>query len=287
MRQHQIEMGWRVYGVGVILMALVTFLLGDFSQAQPVPTTFPHRYFLADVTATFMLFCGLALQWRKSTKGAALALAIYYALVVVVMMHGYVIANHPGTFLAYSSTAMQLAIAAAALIIYAETASLDLQMTRRLTRIGQLTVGACTLFFGAAHFLYLEFTAPLVPAWLPPSQTFWAYATGLAHIAGGVAILTGIRSRLAAILLTVMYASFTPLVLVPHLIADPHNHMLWTENAVNIILTGAVWTVAQSLRKARPPEADASDLERERTTAVATRRMAPEALRPTKVFPSA
>ena len=45
--------------------------------------------------------------------------------------------------------------------------------------------------FGGAHFFYMNLTTPLVPSWLPPSQIFWGYATGIAHIAAGFAILTG------------------------------------------------------------------------------------------------
>ena len=94
----------------------------------------------------------------------------------------------------------------------------------------------------------MNLTAPLVPTWLPPSQEFWGYATGFAHIAAGVAIFTGVQARLAAILLTVMYASFTPLVHVPMLLANPHSHFIWSENAINIVLTGIAWIVAELAR---------------------------------------
>jgi hypothetical protein len=94
---------------------------------------------------------------------------------------------------------------------------------------------------------YRSLTAPLVPRWLPPSQEFWGYATGVAHIAAGVAIATGVQARLAAVLLTVMYAAFTPLVLAPLLLADPSNLGAWAENAVSLALTGVAWVVADSL----------------------------------------
>ena len=74
----------------------------------------------------------------------------------------------------------------------------------------------------------------------------WAYATGVGHIAAGVAILTGVHARLAAIVLTAMFASFTPLVHVPMLLADPSSHRIWSENAVNLALIGAAWVVADS-----------------------------------------
>ena len=119
-------------------------------------------------------------------------------------------------------------------------------------RIGRIAFGICAVLFGVAHFVYMDMTAPLVPHWLPPSGVFWGYATGVAHIAGGVALITGIQARLAAILTTVMYASFTPLVHIPALLADP-SRFWWSENALNLALVGAAWVVADSL--ARRPSA--------------------------------
>jgi uncharacterized membrane protein YphA (DoxX/SURF4 family) len=103
------------------------------------------------------------------------------------------------------------------------------------------------VLFGGAHFFYMSLTAPLVPKWLPLSGEFWGYATGVAHIAAGLAILTGVQARLAAVLLTIMYASFTPLVHLPLAVAKPSSHFVWSENALNLILTAVAWVVAESL----------------------------------------
>jgi uncharacterized membrane protein YphA (DoxX/SURF4 family) len=104
------------------------------------------------------------------------------------------------------------------------------------------------VLFGAAHFVYLNLTVPLVPEWLPPGREFWAYATGVGHIAAGVALLTGVQARLAAMLLTAMYASFIPLVFGPVLAADPSSHFRWTEAATTLALVGVAWVAADSLR---------------------------------------
>jgi uncharacterized membrane protein YphA (DoxX/SURF4 family) len=159
--------------------------------------------------------------------------------------------THYAEFLTYEGVAIQLAIAAGGLIVYAANANIDAALAARLTRLGQLAFGVCALIFGGAHFVYMNLTAPLVPKWLPPAPEFWAYATGVGHIAAGVAILTGVQARLAAILLTAMFASFTPLVHVPMLLADPSSHWIWSENAVNLALTGAAWVVADSLARPR------------------------------------
>jgi uncharacterized membrane protein YphA (DoxX/SURF4 family) len=243
--------GWRVYGLGVIALAAVSLALGDFDPGQPVPKDFPERTALAYAAGVFMLLAGAAVEWRRTMAWGAAALTAYYALIVVVLMDGRVVLRHYAEFIAYSNTADQLAIPAGGLIVYAASAKIDPILAARLTRLGHLVFGVCAVLFGGAHFFYMNLTAPLAPTWLPPSQEFWGYATGLAHVAAGLAILTGVQARLAAILLTVMYASFTPLVHLPMLLADPSNHGIWAENAANLVLTGVAWVVADSLARSR------------------------------------
>ena len=167
------------------------------------------------------------------------------------LLNGRVLIAHYDQFGPYESFAIELAIASAGLLVYAASADIDAARASRLIRFGQLAFGGCALIFGVAHFVYMNLTAPLVPKWLPPSQEFWGYATGVFHIAAGVAILTGVQARLAAVLLTIMFAAFTPLVHVPMLLADPSNHWIWNENAVNLALIGAAWVVADSLARTR------------------------------------
>jgi uncharacterized membrane protein len=243
--------GSRVYGLGLMALGAVNLMWGDFDSGQPVPDDFPHRMALAYCAAAFLLLAGLAMQWRRTAPKAGAALAIYYALVVVILINGPgVIANYR-EFGSYSWTAEELAVAVGGLIVYASFATIDVALATRLTRVGQLTFGVCAVLFGGAHFAYLNLTVPLIPKWLPPSREFWAYATGVFHIAGGLAILAGIRARLAAILLTVMYASWTPLVHLPTVLAAPDVFFNWTENALNLVLTGVAWIVADSLRARR------------------------------------
>jgi uncharacterized membrane protein len=243
--------GWRVYGLGVVALGLVDLAFGNFDSGQPVPKDFPFRTLLAYAAAAFLLVTGAAIEWRRATASGAAALTIYYTLVVAILMNGRVALAHSTEFGAYSGIAYQLAVAAGALIIYASTAKIDEERAARLKHVGRVTFAVCAVLFGAAHFVYMNMTAPLVPQWLPPSQEFWGYATGVAHIAGGVAILTGIHARLAAILLTIMYASFTPLVHLPLLLADASKQFTWSENALNIILAGVAWVVADSLSNRR------------------------------------
>jgi len=240
------EFGWRVFGLGIIALSIVGFVWGDL-----VPKWFPERQMLGTAAAIFMLVTGLGIEWRRTTVWAAAALAVYYGLIVLLLENGLAILKNYAAYGTYFGVAEPLAIASGALIIYAATADMDAARAARLTRFAQLAFGACAVFFGGAHFVYMSATAPLIPKWLPPSQEFWGYATGIFHILGGLAILSGIQARLAAILLTVMYAAFIPLVFVPVLMTEP-SAFRWTELATTIVLVGVTWVIADSLARRQP-----------------------------------
>ena len=241
--------GARVFGLGVVALGIVCVVWGEFDFGQSVPKDFPARTALAYGAAVFMLVAGAAVEWRQTVTWGSAALAVYFALFVVILMDGRVVLENYSEYGTYSGIAAQVALAAGALIIYAANARIDATAATRFTRLGQRVFGVCAVLFGGAHFFYMNLTVPLIPSWLPPSQEFWAYATGIGHIVAGVAILTNLQARLAAILLTIMYASFTPLVHLPMLVADTSNRFIWSENAWNLILTGVAWVVADSLAK--------------------------------------
>ncbi len=242
--------GWRVYGLGVMALGIACLAFGDFDPGQPVPEKFPFRTVLAYTAGAFMVVAAAAVEWRRTAAWGAAALTAYYAVFVVIVMNGRLLLTDYAVFVTYENIAMQLAIAAGGLIIYATTAGIEAALAARLTRLGRRAFGVCALIFGAAHFVYMNLTAPLVPRWLPPSKEFWGYATGIGFIAAGIAILTGVQARLAAILVTAMLASFALLVHEPMLLADHSTHMNWTESAVNLAVMGVAWVVADS--PARP-----------------------------------
>jgi hypothetical protein len=243
--------GWRVYGLGVMALGMACLAFGDFDPGQPVPGSFPARTALAYAAGAFIVAAAAAVEWRRTAAWGAAALTVYYALFAVILMNGRLLLTDYAVFVTYENIAMQLSITAGGLIVYATTARIDAALAARLTRLGRLAFGVCALVFGGAHFAYMHHTAALVPKWLPPTQEFWGYATGFGFVAAGVAILTGVQARLAAILATAMLASFGLLVNGRILLADRSSHWNWTESAVNLAVVGAAWVVADSLPRPR------------------------------------
>jgi uncharacterized membrane protein len=244
--------GWRAYGLGMMALGLASLAFGEFDPGQSVPLRFPYRTVLAYVAGVFIVVAGAAVEGRRTRVWGAAALTGYYVVFVLLLMNGRLLLTDYGVYGTYESISMQLALAATGLIVFATTAQIDLQISEalaaRLTHMGQLAFGVCTLIWGGAHFVYMNLTAPLVPKWLPPSQVFWGSLTGVCFIAAGLAILTGIKARLAAILLTVMIASFGVLANGRMLVADHSSHWNWTESTLNLALIGGAWVMADSLR---------------------------------------
>jgi uncharacterized membrane protein YphA (DoxX/SURF4 family) len=221
-------------------------VFGDFAlQWQPVPPATPYRTQLAYAVAVLLVLAGTSLWRRRTAMAGAAALAILFALCVL-LLHGPQLIARPLVFVSWSGAAEQAALAAAGLIAFAANGGGGAHASR-LARAGRIPFAICLTLFGARHFVYLHFTASMVPGYLPPSRPFWAIATGAAHIAAGLAILSGIRARLAAILLAAMFAVFGLLVHLPSLVAEPESHLNWAANAMNLALAGAAWVVADSI----------------------------------------
>ncbi|HEY2662537.1 MAG TPA: hypothetical protein VGI79_22660 [Caulobacteraceae bacterium] len=64
-------LGWRVYGLGVMALALVSLAWGNFDPGQPVPKDAPGRAALAYAAAGFMLVAGAAVVWRRTAAWGA------------------------------------------------------------------------------------------------------------------------------------------------------------------------------------------------------------------------
>jgi uncharacterized membrane protein YphA (DoxX/SURF4 family) len=239
----------RVYGLAAVGFGLVGLAWGDFAAVwQPVPATLPGRTTLAYAFASLFLLAGLGTERRRSAALGTLTLTILYSLGVI-LLHVPLVIARPTVFVAWSGTAEQLALVAGGLVAYAlcRAPPASSAVTARLVFCGRLIFGVCLILFALAHLFYLKPTADFVPAWLPPNQMFWAYATAAGHFLAGVAILSGIAARPAARLLTGMFVVFGALVHAPTLFADPHSHFNWAANAMNFALIASAWVIAASV----------------------------------------
>jgi uncharacterized membrane protein len=117
-------------------------------------------------------------------------------------------------------------------------------------RVAHTLYGLSLTFFGAAHFIDVKDTLSLIPNWLP-GHLFWAYFTGCAFIAAGVAALTGLCARLAVTLSVLQLALFLVLVWLPIVATGSKDPFQWSETILNVALLAGGWVVADSYRSMR------------------------------------
>ena len=129
----------------------------------------------------------------------------------------------------------------------------------RSARGALILFGVTCVFYGCSHFAYADYTAAMVPGWLPLPLAL-AYLTGAAHAAAGIGIIFNVKARLAAVLEATMMSLFGLLVWAPTFFIQPRPDWAtpaenqWSELVVNLLLAAAAWIVAAWLieRKRAP-----------------------------------
>jgi uncharacterized membrane protein YphA (DoxX/SURF4 family) len=246
------NVGRQVFGAAAIFLGVIGVVSGDFALVwQPVPPGLPARSVFAVATGLLLIIGGaLACSRRRAALGGAI-LGVLYALCVV-LLHVPDVFARPTSVNAYAGVAEQLSLVCGGVLVYAAYGRLEEMLRRRLIHAALIAYAVCLLMFGFVHFYYSSETAAYVPAWLPPGQLFWAYATGVGHIAAGVALILGLWTRVAMRLLVLMFVSFSVFVHLPLLLADAHSHLSWVMNAMNLCLTGAAWVVLDQTASLNP-----------------------------------
>lgn len=237
------------YAAGAILLGLVTIAVQDFAlQWQPVPQSLPARAPLAIISGILLILGGLA-ALSRSAGPSRLLLPLAYALWVLALHVPNVVASpHLGNMLGLAEI---LSLAAAGWAV------MKWRQKSPVSNAVRILFGICPLVFGLCHFVYVDITASMVPNWMP-AKHFWAYFTGVAHVAAGAAILAGVLARLAASLLAVMCGLFALLLHVPRVAAAPQDRMEWTMLGIAISIAGGAWLIRHVLpgRHARAPAFD-------------------------------
>ena len=247
-----------IAGFGHVALAATLIALGilglvkkDFASIWlPVPDGVPARTVLVYLCALIPLLTGAGLLWQRAAPIASRVLLAYLLAWLLLLRVPHIFFS-PTIDIIWAAAEVSVIVAAAWVLYVAFAGDRDRQRLGFATgdtglRIARTLYGLALIPFGLAHFLYLQQTAVLVPGWLP-WHVAWAYITGGALIAGGVAVIIGVYARLATALSALEMGAFTFFVWVP-IVVKGANAFQWHEFIVSWALTAAAWAVADSYR---------------------------------------
>lgn len=237
------RIGREIGGSAAVLLGVFIVLGDDFATPwESVPAAGHLRAFLAYLTGAVMIASGAGMFWARTARAAAVVLAAIS--VGFTLLWVQVAAKAPRVYDSWGCIAEQSSIAAGYLAIFASLAPQKTLHFARLAFGARVWFGVCSISFCVVHFLNLEGCASMVPSWIPLSGMFWSVATGVAHLAVAVAILSGIWALLAARLASLMYLGFGLLAWGPFLLGHPEAaHFGWGGEVITFALVAAVWMI--------------------------------------------
>jgi uncharacterized membrane protein len=118
-----------------------------------------------------------------------------------------------------------------------------------LVPLGRLFFAIGLAGFGVLHVVTGDFVAGRAPPWpeVLPGRDAWAFGSGIILIGVGVAIVTGRRARLAAVIAGTMILAWALLRHLPLLFGDPLLSPQWTQTGKALVFFGGSFTIAGSL----------------------------------------
>jgi uncharacterized membrane protein len=248
-----VSLGHAVFAITMITLGILGMIKSDLIPIWTgVPKSLPGREVLPYLCAFISLITGIGLLWQRTALISSRVLLIYF-LVWMLLFRVSHIFFAPTAVVYWWACGESAVMGSAAWVLYVWFAGDRIEKRFRFAtgdkglRIARALYGFGMIPFGIAHITYLKETVVLVPGWLP-WHVFWAYCTGCAFIAAGIAILIGVYARLAATLSALQLCLFTLLVWIPIVFAGRANAFQMSEFIDSCTLTAAAWVVAESYR---------------------------------------
>lgn len=122
-----------------------------------------------------------------------------------------------------------------------------------LALIGRVLFALPLIGFGIGHLISASMMGGMVPAWVPGGGTFWIYLTGVALIAGALAIITGYMGRLAALLVAALLLIFVLTLHLPGWLDGGPNAMMSKMNLYkDLAMAGGALVIATTFGARNP-----------------------------------
>jgi len=248
--------GRAFFAVPIVAFGAMHLLRQDFvtRMVPPPPAWVPWRSFWACLLGAVLIAIGAAILLEIRERLAAAALGTMM-LLSVVLLHGPRVAAKAGVGGAYTAPMKFVALAGCAFLIAslssakggrarapAESSGAG-HARRDRTLPARLALAAFLILCGVQHFVYSDFVATLVPAWIP-HHYFWTYFAGVALFAAGLGLAVEATRRWAALLSGGMIFTWFVILHIPRALAHPHDTMEWSSVWESLAFSGMAFLLA-------------------------------------------
>lgn len=242
------RLGRWLFATAFAVLGALNLAWADFSYLwQPVPKWLPWRGPLAIASGVLLTALALGMLLPRAARLATLVLTAQLAAWLLLVRLPSLVAS-PGVPANWEALGENLMLVAGGWVLLAAVAG---RPSGRLdgppgVRLARLLYAVALPLMGLSHFFYLQYTAAMIPGWIPFHVGF-ARLTGAAHVAAGLGLLLGVLPRLAATAEAAMISIFAIVANGAAVRAHPGSHFQWTDLLVAVALNGAAWAVAGSL----------------------------------------
>jgi uncharacterized membrane protein len=245
------SLGRVFFAVALIAFAAEQFLFGDFipGRAAEWPAGVPGRLAWAYVSGAVFIACGVALLVGTRVREAGIvAGALIFAWAVVRNVPPALADRIYGG--AWTNLGKGLALFGGAFAL-AGSAKPE---TAGFFNLGRGCLAAFFVSSGIQHFLFAQWVATLVPAWIP-GAVFWTCFAGVALIAGGAGLVMPWTARWAAALSGLMIGLWVVILHVPRALtaAAGQGRNEWTAVFEALAISGIAFVLAGTLQERTAP----------------------------------
>ncbi len=215
---------FKTVGQLFIAVALLVFGMQHFAYLNfvtrafpPLPLWVPAVSVWACVFGALLCVTGLAIVFRFKARLFSLALAaIIFIMFAVFLLPSLIM--HIQNGMVWTNSGKALVLVGANLLIagsFANGSSNGIfKLLEKCIPLGVFLLSGFFILAAVMHFVYAEFVATLIPAWIP-APLFWTYFAAVALIAGAIGMLIPKTAKLAAGLSALMVFLWVLLLHIP------------------------------------------------------------------------
>ncbi|MDQ6763682.1 MAG: hypothetical protein M3015_13770, partial [Bacteroidota bacterium] len=187
---------WRIfYAISIMAIAVQQLICRDLRPVI-VPAAFPAwlagRLIITWIVSLLMIAASVAIIFEIKAREVSLLPGSLLLLFALLLQFPYELNLYPAHLGVWTDPLKELTLSGGAFVVAGSLPpgramdSFTLFM-QKLIPLGKYFIAITMVAFGIDHFLYTDFVATLVPAWLP-AHVFWTYFAGIALILSGLAL---------------------------------------------------------------------------------------------------